>query len=173
MQTIVDILKRCFAGQTGSAQRVQIIRGLYYFAIPVHLWPTGLQLVQRTLSKQQGKIQIAEDIVQQLCAHLLSANADYSFQPCSVRDAHAQGEHEFIVDECDCQSSKYRVVDNFPSRLDWRHYGLLMPASLEAAVIEAGHAEDLEIRFEYYENRLQHLLAPRTFARILVRAPLA
>ena len=87
---VVSCLTQTPAPLGPELPRLEILRALYYFAIPEHLWPAGLQLLwllQQHLQMWRTKYQaVAKDLVRQLCKLTLVETLDPSKQPLAVWD---------------------------------------------------------------------------------------
>lgn len=129
-----------------------MLQALDFFAIPEHLWPTGLQLLGRQQQHLQRWIEasaaVAEHFVKQICALALGDMIDPSKPPSAVCHKDLQYHATFYISHI--SSGLYVLVRDRPAR--WRPLGSdsrnPVPSPVQQAVIIAmAKIEHLDVEF--------------------------
>ena len=148
LQVVLGTYKHqaCAPGQTFQAARV--VQALDYFAVPVDLWPVGLQLLRRAqLTAElwmERDDQAARTIVQQICNLALEGGPEDQPQPSWDQKYSRAFEGVYTIHRIDGKETVHRY------RQQCSHStGIvkdLLP-SLRAAILKAGQPEHLHITF--------------------------
>ena len=147
MQVVLTCLRQQRSIPGRRIVTAEVVRGLDYFAVPVGLWPVGLQLMRKALEVEKA---VVKDILGQTCALALQAKPHNYSGSYSRRRRDMPFFGRFIIEKFDEQLGSYRVVSACSSLAN----GMCLPESLMDALVDAAKLERLNIEFKVARNEL-------------------